>query len=76
MRAKGIKYDTGFLPGQSNTREEGVDTALWFTFAGFGRIGEGDLASYGVVRMIDRERWVPKEVFHTMAARYARGRTI
>lgn len=56
--------------------EEGVDTALWFTFASFGRVGDGDLASYGVVRMIDRERWVPKEVFHTMAARYARGRAV
>ncbi|MEU4540229.1 hypothetical protein AB0G15_35850 [Streptosporangium sp. NPDC023825] len=56
--------------------EEGVDTALWFTFAGFGRVGDGDLASYGVVRMLDRERWTPKEVFHTMAARYARGRAV
>ncbi|MFD8564810.1 hypothetical protein ACFV1N_46735 [Streptosporangium canum] len=52
--------------------EEGVDTALWFTFAGFHQIGDRDVASYGVVRMLDQKRWEPKEVFHTMAARYAR----
>ncbi|WP_248962154.1 hypothetical protein [Sphaerisporangium perillae] len=52
--------------------EEGVDTALWFTFAGFHTIGDKDLGSYGVVRMLDQNRWEPKEVFHTMAARYAR----
>ncbi|GAA4180600.1 hypothetical protein GCM10022252_03710 [Streptosporangium oxazolinicum] len=55
--------------------KEGVDTALWFTFAGFSHVGDGDIASYGVVRMLGRERWEPKEVFHTMAARYARDRT-
>ncbi|MBC6462537.1 hypothetical protein [Actinomadura sp. HBU206391] len=52
--------------------EEGVDTALWFTFAGFTRIKEEDLSSYGVVRMLDETRWEPKEVFSAMAARYAR----
>ncbi|MFE2738691.1 hypothetical protein [Streptomyces sp. NPDC059349] len=52
--------------------EEGVDTALWFTFAGYSRPGEQDLGSYGVVRMLDETRWEPKEVFHTMAARYLR----
>ncbi|MEV4185047.1 hypothetical protein AB0J28_26840 [Streptosporangium canum] len=31
-----------------------------------------DVASYDVVRMLDQKRWEPKEVFHTMAARYAR----
>ncbi|KPC65944.1 hypothetical protein [Streptomyces chattanoogensis] len=58
--------------------EEGVDTALWFTFAGFGKASDGDgpsapddLSSYGVVRMVGAERWVPRRVFHTMAARYA-----
>ncbi|MFF4955304.1 hypothetical protein [Streptomyces chattanoogensis] len=58
--------------------EEGVDTALWFTFAGFGTVPDGDgssapddLSSYGVVRMVGAERWVPRQVFHTMAARYA-----
>ncbi|WP_030665925.1 hypothetical protein [Streptomyces rimosus] len=53
--------------------EEGVDTALWFTFAGFGRTGADDISSYGVVRMLDATRWEPKRVFHTMAERYVRG---
>jgi hypothetical protein len=53
--------------------EEGVDTSLWFTFAGFGKTKEQDLSSYGVVRMLDETHWEPKEVFHAMAARYARG---
>ncbi|MFF4614334.1 hypothetical protein [Nonomuraea jabiensis] len=51
---------------------EGVETALWFTFAAFNRPGEADLGSYGVVRMLDERRWEPREVFHAMAARYAR----
>ncbi|SHN43649.1 hypothetical protein [Cryptosporangium aurantiacum] len=51
---------------------EGVDTALWFTFAGFAHVGEADLASYGVVRMLDGSRWEPKAVFAAMADRYAR----
>ncbi|WP_020575505.1 hypothetical protein [Actinopolymorpha alba] len=53
--------------------EEGIDSAFWFTFAGYARPGDRDLGSYGVVRMLDDTRWEPKEVFHTMAARYARG---
>jgi hypothetical protein len=52
--------------------EEGVDTALWFTFAGYTRLGDLDLGSYGVVRMLDEIRWEPKKVFHVMAARYQR----
>ncbi|WP_106401024.1 hypothetical protein [Actinocorallia populi] len=52
--------------------EEGVDTALWFTFAGYGRPGDEDLGSYGVVRMLDETRWEPKKVFHAMAARHRR----
>lgn len=52
--------------------EEGVDTALWFTFAGYSRPGKHDLGSYGVVRMLDETRWEPKQVFHTMAARHRR----
>lgn len=52
--------------------EEEVDTALWFTFAGYGRPGDQDLGSYGVVRMLDETRWEPKKVFHAMAARYQR----
>ncbi|MGI5270614.1 hypothetical protein ACQEUU_15790 [Nonomuraea sp. CA-218870] len=51
--------------------EEGVETALWFTFAGYTRTGAADLGSYGVVRMLDGTRWEPKAAFHAMAARYA-----
>jgi hypothetical protein len=53
--------------------EEGVDTALWFTFAGYSRPEDHDVGSYGVVRMLDETRWEPKKVFHTMAARHERG---
>jgi hypothetical protein len=52
--------------------EEGVDTALWFTFAGYSWPGELDPGSYGVVRMLDATRWEPKAVFHAMAERYGR----
>ena len=52
--------------------EEGVETALWFTFAGYTRLGTADLGSYGVVRMLDETRWEPREVFGAMAARYSR----
>ncbi|SDJ14764.1 hypothetical protein [Nonomuraea jiangxiensis] len=51
---------------------EGVETALWFTFAGYHVTGESDLGSYGVVRLLDETRWEPREIFHTMAARYSR----
>jgi hypothetical protein len=50
---------------------EGVDTALWFSFAAFGAVGDGELSSYGVVRMLDDTRWEPKAVFLAMAERYA-----
>lgn len=52
--------------------EEGVDTALWFSFANYDKPGDRDIASYGVVRMLDETRWEPKKVFHSMAARYER----
>lgn len=52
--------------------EAGVDTALWFTFAGHSRTGDDDVGSYGVVRMLDETRWEPKAVFHAMADRYTR----
>ncbi|MEU3224801.1 hypothetical protein ABZ695_16810 [Streptomyces sp. NPDC006976] len=52
--------------------EEGVDTALWFSFAGYDKPGELDITSYGVVRMLDDVRWEPKKVFHTMAGLYQR----
>ncbi len=51
--------------------EEGVDAALWFTFAGFSNTKERDIESYGVVRMLDETDWEPKEVFQAMATRYA-----
>ncbi|WP_433510125.1 hypothetical protein ACQP2T_40465 [Nonomuraea sp. CA-143628] len=52
--------------------QEGVDTALWFTFATYNRLGDDDLGAYGVVRMLDETRWEPKAAFHAMAARYGR----
>ncbi|WP_433466555.1 hypothetical protein [Spirillospora sp. CA-128828] len=60
---------------------EGVDSAFWFTFAGFGLPHDPDpahdldLASYGVVKMLKDGTWQPKEVFHAIAAAYgAHGR--
>lgn len=50
---------------------EGVDTALWFSFASFNAVGDKELSSYGVVRMVDDTNWEPKAVFHAMAKRYA-----
>ncbi|MCL7366391.1 hypothetical protein ACUJ8N_32190 [Streptomyces sp. ESR1.13] len=64
-----VRYFTELLDA---FEEEGVDTALWFTFAGYSRPGRADLGSYGVVRMLDETRWEPKKVFHAMAARYRR----
>jgi len=52
--------------------EEGVDTALWFSFANYDKPAARDIASYGVVRVLDETRWEPKKVFHAMAARYDR----
>ncbi|MFI8849906.1 hypothetical protein ACIGW3_06830 [Streptomyces sp. NPDC053499] len=52
--------------------EEGVDTALWFSFANYDKPGDRDIASYGVVRMLDEARWEPKRVFHAMSTRYQR----
>ncbi|MBT2229009.1 hypothetical protein [Nonomuraea sp. NEAU-A123] len=52
--------------------QEGVDTALWFTFASYNRPGDADLGAYGVVRMLDETRWEPKAAFHAMASRYGR----
>jgi hypothetical protein len=66
--------------------EEGVDSAFWFTFAGYGmphRPGDPardlDLASYGVVKVLEDRRgtaypgmaWEPQESFHALAAAYA-----
>lgn len=54
--------------------QEGVDTALWFAFANYDKPRERDIASYGVVRMLDDVRWQPKKVFAAMADRYLRAR--
>jgi hypothetical protein len=57
--------------------EEGVDSAFWFTFAGYGLPhrpdprADLDLASYGVVKFgEDGVSWEPKEVFRALAAAY------
>jgi hypothetical protein len=66
---------------------EGVDSAFWFTFAGYGlphRPGDPshdlDLASFGVVKIMEDGKpggaypdmaWEPKESFHALAAAYA-----
>ncbi|WP_372351134.1 hypothetical protein [Streptomyces sp. KL116D] len=52
--------------------EEGVDTALWFSFANYDKPGDRDIASYGVVRMLNESRWEPKKVFHAMSTRNQR----
>lgn len=65
---------------------EGVHGAFWFTFAGYecparpGPRRDLDLASYGVVKVLDGQSgtaypglaWEPKEVFHAVAARFSR----
>ncbi|MER7989673.1 hypothetical protein ABTY53_29400 [Streptomyces noursei] len=68
-----VRYFTELLDA---FEAEGVDTALWFTFAGFGKVTrDADLSSYGVVRMVDAEaRWEPRAVFRAMAERYAAAR--
>jgi hypothetical protein len=65
---------------------ESIDSAFWFTFAGFEQPRHPtdphrdlDLASYGVVAVLDHERgttypdmaWEPKLVFGALAAAYA-----
>ncbi|GAB2804392.1 hypothetical protein GCM10027176_06670 [Actinoallomurus bryophytorum] len=59
--------------------QEGVDGAFWFTFAGYGLPHRADpehdldLGSYGVVKVgEDGVSQKPKEVFHALAAAYAR----
>jgi hypothetical protein len=66
--------------------EEGVDSAFWFTFAGYGYPFSGDprhdldCASYGLVKILDRASgetypglpWEPKQAFHRLSERYAR----
>jgi hypothetical protein len=58
----------------------GVDSAFWFTFAGFGLPHRDDprldldMASYGVVAILDENgaTWRPKESLHALAAAYTR----
>jgi len=58
----------------------GVDTAFWFTFAGYQTPRHDDprrdldLASYGLVAILDDNGtdWRPKEAFHALAAAYGR----
>ena len=60
--------------------EEEVDSAFWFTFAGYGLPHRPDprrdleLASYGLIKFLDDDglTWAPKEVFHALATAYAR----
>jgi hypothetical protein len=58
--------------------EHGVDSAFWFTFATFGALHSDDpahdfdLGAYGLVKMLDGERWEPKEGFCALAAEYAK----
>ena len=59
--------------------EVGVEIAFWFTFAGY-RLPHRpeprfdlDLASFGVVKMLNDEDWEPKEAFFSLAELYARG---
>jgi hypothetical protein len=65
---------------------EGVDSAFWFTFAGYdfrdsgAPRGDLDLASYGLVKMLadgpvggyDDLGWEPKLAFQALAQAYAR----
>lgn len=58
--------------------EEDVDTAFWFTFAGFryphhpDPRHDLDLASYGLIRLDSDGTWSPKASFHALAHHYAR----
>ncbi|MFI5696521.1 hypothetical protein ACIA58_31995 [Kribbella sp. NPDC051586] len=51
--------------------EESVDTAFWFTYAGYNFTEHLDLASYGVVRLGTDGAWRPKAVFHALSTAYA-----
>ncbi|TDC72603.1 hypothetical protein E1193_27360 [Micromonospora sp. KC606] len=59
--------------------QEKVDSAFWFTFAGYryphhpDPRHDLDLASYGVVRLSPDMSWEPKASFHALAAEYRNG---
>lgn len=58
----------------------GVDTAFWFTFAGYQLVhrddprADLDMASYGLIALLDTDgvTWRPKKAFGALADRYAR----
>ena len=58
--------------------QENVDSAFWFTFAGYkyphhaGLRRDLDLASYGVVKLDPDMSWEPKASFHALAAEYGK----
>ncbi|MGH3782778.1 MAG: hypothetical protein ACRDRO_19710 [Pseudonocardiaceae bacterium] len=65
--------------------QEGLDSAFWFTFAGYGLPHRPDprrdldMASFGLVKILEHQRgtaypdigWEPKQAFHALAAAYA-----
>ena len=57
--------------------EEGVDTAFWFTYAGYNfphhpdPQHDLDRASYGVIRLDPDGTWRPKSVFHALSSTYS-----
>ncbi|MEJ3749080.1 hypothetical protein WEI85_38175 [Actinomycetes bacterium KLBMP 9797] len=66
--------------------QESVDSAFWFTFAGYNLPHSNDhrcdldMASYGVVKITDTQavaypdlHWEPKQAFHALAAAYNTG---
>ncbi|MEO3872198.1 hypothetical protein ABGB18_25570 [Nonomuraea sp. B12E4] len=59
--------------------QENVDSAFWFTFAGYNHPHHPDprydldLASYGVVKIHPDLSWEPKSAFHALAAAYGKG---
>ncbi|MDQ0202078.1 hypothetical protein [Neobacillus ginsengisoli] len=76
-----------FIDSVNVFEEAGVDTAFWCTFASHNLPYDEDpnydfdRASYGIVRVLQESHgttypdlpWEPKEVFYTIAARYAVG---
>ncbi|MEV5963099.1 hypothetical protein AB0L70_15125 [Kribbella sp. NPDC051952] len=56
--------------------EECVDTAFWFTYAGYNfphrpePRADLDLASYGVIRLNPDDTWERKSVFHAISTTY------
>jgi hypothetical protein len=76
-----VRYLTDLLEVFSGA---GVDSAFWFSFAGFGLPRHDDprrdldLASYGVVSILDGggTRWRPKRSFHALAAAYGQAAAV